>query len=117
MGRPKDSEKHRYWEAQLRAWQRSGLTQAEFCRRQGIRPKRFGSWKRRLGVEQQGKDSPVRFVAVAIRPEAQRQAGSSPLATVAAALTVVTGAGYRIEVGDGFTPTTLTSLIATLGGV
>ena len=117
MGRARDLEKHRYWEAQLRAWQRSGLTQAEFCRRQGIRPKRFGSWKRRLGVGQQGQDSPVRFVAVAIRPEAQRRAGSRPPATVVAALTVVTSTGYRIEVGDGFTPATLTSLIATLGGV
>jgi hypothetical protein len=68
-------------------------------------------------VEQQGQDSSVRFVAVAVRPEAQRQAGTRPPATAAAALTVVTGAGHRIEVGDGFTPATLTSLIATLGGV
>jgi hypothetical protein len=29
---------------------------------------------------------------------------------------VVTGSGYRIEVGDGFTPTTLMSLLAALGG-
>jgi len=112
MGRARDPEKHRYWEAQLRAWQRSGLTQAEYCRRQGIRPKRFGSWKRRLEGGQPGHAGQVQFVAVAIRPEPE--VNRTPLVT---ALTLVTGKGYRIEVGDGFTPATLTSLLATLGGV
>jgi len=62
MGRTMDPEKHRFWRAQLRAWQNSGLTQAEFCRRQGLRAKQFRSWKGRLGGERQAVGVPVRFI-------------------------------------------------------
>jgi hypothetical protein len=113
MGRPRDLEKHRYWGAQIRAWQRSGLTQAEFCRRQEIGRRLFRSWKRRLEVGQPEQEAPARFVAVTVRREPEVNTMRPP---VTAALTVVTGSGYRIEVGDGFTPATLTSLLATLGG-
>lgn len=116
MGRRSDPEKHRYWEAQVRGWRASGLTQSEYCRRQGIGRKRFGCWKRRLGGEaSQGQDLPVRFVPVAIRPEAPGLESGLSRGARGAALTVVTGEGYRIEVGDGFTPATLVSLVWALG--
>ncbi|MEW6487395.1 MAG: IS66 family insertion sequence element accessory protein TnpB [Thermodesulfobacteriota bacterium] len=116
MARPKDLEKRRFWGAQLRAWQRSGLTQAEFCRRQGLGRRLFSSWKRRLGSPERAAGGqaapPVRFVPVAVRPEVSAPA---PIAThPAAALTVVARTGHRIEVGDGFTPETLARLLATL---
>jgi transposase len=115
MGRPRDPEKRRFWEEQIRAWQGSGLTQSEYCRRQGIGRKRFGMWKRRLAVGSEGQASPVRFVGVAIRPQGHASTAAKPEATGAAALTIVTGDGYRIEVGDGFAPATLATLLATLG--
>jgi hypothetical protein len=37
-----------YWEAQIKNWQRSGLTQTEYCRREGIVPQYFTNWKSRL---------------------------------------------------------------------
>ena len=113
MGRPRDPEKHRYWGAQLRAWHRSGLTQAEFCRRQGIGLRRFGSWKRRLEGGRPGREPQARFVAVAIRPEPEGR--TAPAVAGPAALTVVAGSGYRVEVGDGFAPDTLARLLTTLG--
>lgn len=42
------TERARYWAAQLAAWERSGLTQAEFCRRRKIKAVSFGWWKRKL---------------------------------------------------------------------
>ena len=110
MGRRKDPEKHRYWGAQVRAWGRSGLTQAEFCRRQGLRRRLFCSWKRRLVPTQVAQESQARFVTVALRPEPE----GKPIVP-AAFLTVVTAAGHRIEVGEGFVPETLTRLLTTLG--
>ena len=40
------SERGRYWTEQLAAWERSGLSQAEFCRRYGIKRVTLGWWKR-----------------------------------------------------------------------
>jgi hypothetical protein len=39
-----------HWLELLGRWRASGLTQAAFCRRQGVRPQQFSWWKRRLGV-------------------------------------------------------------------
>lgn len=113
MGRPKDPEKQRYWTEQLRAWQASGLTQTEFCRQQGIRRRLLSSWKRRLAGGSPGqKPPPVRFVPVAVRPEPPAM---GPVALAGpVTLAVVTGSGYRVEVGDGFAPQTLARLLATL---
>ena len=44
------------WRSEVDAWERSGLSQAEFCRRRAIRLGAFGWWKRRLkGVTPKGK--------------------------------------------------------------
>ena len=127
IGRRRDGEKQRFWGAQLRAWQQSGLTQAEFCRRQGFGRNTFATWKHRLGLREQepaqevgmadgGREvSPARWVAVRIRPDAQACAAvTAPAVGPSAALTLVTRGGYRIEVGDGFAPDTLARLLATL---
>ena len=42
------TERATYWAAQLAAWERSGLTQAEYCRRHRIKAGNFGWWKRQL---------------------------------------------------------------------
>lgn len=42
------SERAAYWRRLLGAWERSGLSQAEFCRRRGIKAVNLAWWKRRL---------------------------------------------------------------------
>jgi hypothetical protein len=37
-----------YWQALLEEWRRSGLSQAEFCRRRGILPGTLAFWKHTL---------------------------------------------------------------------
>lgn len=40
-----------HWQALLAAWRRSGLSQAEFCRRHGLAPGTFAWWKHILRGE------------------------------------------------------------------
>ena len=42
------TERARYWATQVAAWERSGLTQAEYCRRRRIKAGSFAWWKRQL---------------------------------------------------------------------
>lgn len=42
------TERAKYWAAQLTAWERSGLTQAEYCRRCRIKSGSLAWWKRQL---------------------------------------------------------------------
>jgi len=42
------SERAKYWQGLVTAWEQSELTQAEFCRRQGVKAESFAWWKRRL---------------------------------------------------------------------
>jgi hypothetical protein len=113
MARSRNPERRRFWEAHLQAWQRSGLTQTEYCGRQGLSRRGFCFWKRRLASLAATERSSVRFVPVAIRPDAEVRAADRDVAP-ATGLTLVTG-GYRIEVGDRFVPDTLTRLLSTLG--
>jgi len=39
------------WKAHIEAWQQSGGTQADYCRKQGLTDKVFSLWKRRLQRE------------------------------------------------------------------
>jgi hypothetical protein len=42
------SERARLWQRHLDRWERSGLSQAAFCRRHGLKAVTFGWWKRKL---------------------------------------------------------------------
>ncbi len=42
------TERAKYWQRLVASWETSGLTQAEFCRRRGLKAVNFAWWKRRL---------------------------------------------------------------------
>ncbi len=44
------TERARQWQRRLDQWERSGLSQAAFCRRHGLKAVTFGWWKRKLGT-------------------------------------------------------------------
>ena len=98
-------EKNKFWQLHINAWQQSGISQADFCRRHGLNIKIFGYWKRKLYSRPEG----VSFVPVAIKTShtAYVKTGSS--------LRVVTSNGLSIEIGDGFNPATLRLLLDTIG--
>jgi len=42
------ADRAKRWRRVVEAWERSGLSQSEFCRRRGVKLGAFGWWKRRL---------------------------------------------------------------------
>ncbi len=60
------SERAAYWRRLLGAWEQSGLSQAEFCRRRGIKAVNLAWWKRRLrgslGTPRAGRQRGTRSV-------------------------------------------------------
>lgn len=42
------TDRAKHWQRMLTAWEGSGLTQAEFCRRRGLKAVTFAWWKRHL---------------------------------------------------------------------
>ena len=47
------AERERRWREHLAAWQRSGLNQAEYCRRRVLKPADFSWWKQELARRDQ----------------------------------------------------------------
>ena len=45
------TERAKHWQSLVRAQERSGLTQAAFCRRRRVNPGTFAWWRRGLRVE------------------------------------------------------------------
>ena len=102
------SERARYWGRWVEAWEKSGLSQAEFCRRRGIAAVNFGWWKRKLsGARDQGRRRRRRrsaaggqrehaaFVEVALP---SRVLAAGPTSSISAA---ASAAGYEIALPGG----------------
>ncbi len=47
------SDRARYWQRLVTAWGKSGLSQAEFCRRREVKAVNFGWWKRKRARKHQ----------------------------------------------------------------
>jgi hypothetical protein len=43
------AERRRFWEKHIEKWESSGLSQADYCRQNGVNIKSFHHWKRRTG--------------------------------------------------------------------
>ena len=109
------TERARYWSGMVAAWSRSGLSQAEFCRRQGINGGTFVWWKRQLQQvpgdvanvpKRRGrppKAASTRFVEVRL-----------PGMPLSPTYEVVLARGRSIRVPSQFDPETLSRLIAAV---
>lgn len=113
-----------YWFQQVAAWQKSGLSQAEFARQRNVSIKSLSYWIRRVRkgslsgqTADQGKKeicSPAKpasvgFVALPV------QIASHPLKTQPVGkLTLRIGAQYRITIPPGFCPEALEKVVRTL---
>jgi hypothetical protein len=80
------SDRARYWQRLVAAWQKSGLRQAEFCRRRKVKAVTFAWWKRRL----KGPAKPTRRHEGPSggRPDKHKRAGFVELALPARTLAV-----------------------------
>jgi hypothetical protein len=123
------SDRARYWQRLVAAWEKGGLSQAEFCRRRKVSAGSFAWWKRRLtgaakqtrrrvgrnaGGPQRGKHAG--FVEVAL-PKTTFAVGSTPMPALA-----VGRSGYEIALSSGrvirlpqnFDPAVVAQLVTAL---
>jgi transposase len=104
------TERARYWRRWLVRWNRSGLTQTEFCRRHGLKLANFAWWKRRLTLRigagtsrsEARSASAAKFVEVAL--PAERASGYE----------VVLSGGRVVRVPDEFDAESVSRLISAV---
>ena len=105
---PRPRPRRAHWQALLEACRRSGLSQAEFCRRRGVPPGTLAFWKHTLAREARPSRSrarPVRpatpaFVPVRVvappRPAADAIGG--PATAASGEIEIVLAGGLRVRV-------------------
>ncbi len=102
------SDRARYWHRLVAAWEKSGLSQAEFCRRRDVDAGSFGWWKRKLkgatgrcrqrvgrNIDRPRLRKHADFVEVA-PPKTPFAVGSTPMSALA-----VGSSGYEIALNHG----------------
>jgi len=95
-----------FWREQIEGWRRSGLTQAEYCRRTDLAKSSFQYWRRRLRAEEAASSEGPVVVPVSIK-QLTSQKRPEPI--------FLHAGGYRIELGGEFCPATLERLLWVLG--
>ena len=119
------TQQARYWQQHLDRWARSGLSQAAFCRRHGLKAVTFGWWKRRLPtgrthIRRRGTDAgrassvPRRrdFVEVAITSAGMAEAAMTSAGL--AAYEVVLSRGVVLRLPADFDPDRVSQLMAVV---
>ena len=112
-----ETELAKTWQGVIAEWSRSGLSQAEFCRRHGIKVANFSWWKRRLSTLNKSKISQ----GSTVRP--QKRATSSSNSFVEVRMTdgaqhigyeVVLSGGRVIRLGHAFDAEAVSRLITAV---
>lgn len=120
----------RYWSAIMADFHRSGLTQAEFCRRRQICVSSFRSWlyglrhgfptagpsesRRPAPVSAPASSSPPTFLPVLVRPEPRTPAADRHVSQPPASLELVVSERHFVRIPPGFDPATLHQLLDVL---
>ena len=99
-----DSKK---WQAHLAAQAKSGLSRAEYCRRQQISYHAFVYWRKRLSKT---AGNIVALVPITLQADPERGVSHGS----AAGLTIVLPGKISIAVSDNFSSTTLNRLLNVL---
>ena len=97
-------DRRKYWSERVRQWSNSGLTQKEYCEREGLSVERLGTWKRRLDREAKARGEIVAVPSDIV----------SSVLFAARGLGLVVNERYRLEIPDRFSPSTLESVLQVL---
>lgn len=96
-------QKRKFWHAHVEAWENSNLSQAEYCRKQGLKAHRLGYWVNKKS----GKpDHPLALVEIPVQQMPVRNN---------AALKLTVDNHYQLEIADNFSSATLEQVLLTLG--
>jgi len=101
---PSSTGTSKYWTSHIKAYDNSGLSMAEYCRRQGLSYHAFRYWKKKQ--ENSPSVPVVPFVEIGrIKPQS---------CTTKFCLKINLPGRYSIDVGDGFSSSTLARVISVL---
>jgi hypothetical protein len=98
------------WRWHVEAWRGSGLSQADYCRQQGLNPKTFSVWTRRVLEDDLslGMGPPLELMAVQVAPSAP------PATAKAGALLLHLPHGVQLELSTAVPPRWLAELLRCL---
>ena len=95
-------EKRKFWKQHLILWQDSGLSQAEYCRRNNLNKHQWGYWKKRYVKT----EATTEFIPLPIEQAFSLSGRSS--------LTLYVQNQYTIDIDPGFDPCTLKRVLTVL---
>jgi len=112
MGKEKEipsQDRHEFWKHHLEAWQKTDLSQVDYCRLHSLRANRFTYWKKRIF------QATIATELVQVPEEAVRVAADNFFQAVQApTLRLCTPSGFSVEIPDDFSPVTLGQLLLVL---
>jgi hypothetical protein len=94
----------RFWESHIEQWQKSGLSQAAYCRSHQLKAHRFYYWRRRVPASQDR----VTFLPVALSPSPAKHHPT---------IRIHTPNGFTIEIEDHNGSFKIEPLIAAVAGL
>jgi hypothetical protein len=99
----------KYWQSHIQAYQKSGLSQAEYCRQNNLRSNRLRYWKNKF-KNQENPQNPC-FVNLPVKisdtkPESKSESG----------VNVILSDGIVLSLSTNFDKATLTKAVDILGG-
>ncbi len=95
-------QKRKFWLTHIKAWKDSNLSQAEYCRRQGLKTHRLCYWVNKKSAK---PDHPLALVEIPLPKMPVRSD---------AALKLTIDNHYQLEISDHFSPATLEQILHTL---
>jgi hypothetical protein len=96
---------HTQWQRHVEAWRESGLSQADYCRQQGLNPKTFSAWARRALLID--KSAPLEIIAVQVT-------SSAPAVITETSLILRLAHGAQLELSTEVPPRWLAELLRCL---
>ena len=98
-------QKRKFWQDHVESWENSKLSQAEYCRRQGLKAHRLCYW---INKESAKSEQPLALVEIPMQKVTVRRD---------TALKLNVDSHYQIEIADHFSPETLKQILMALGRV
>ena len=97
-----------HWWRHVEAWRESGLSQADYCRQQGLNHKTFSVWTRRVQVDLSlDKNAPLDLLPVQLEP-------SPSVASSQASMMLRLAHGAQLELSTAVPPGWLAELLRCL---
>ena len=107
------------WEGHISKWEQSNLSQAEYCRQNGVRYSAFLYWRKRLkGISNVKSASPLKFVRFGEPSSLERSfLRDTSLPPTSQWYLRIQVKDLNVEVSNQFSPITLAKVIQTLRGL